>query len=63
MKLVQVYNQDEKQYLLMVERELTDEQIEGIIRYSSNFEEEEDAEEFLESYGIHRTFIDLEINL
>lgn len=64
MKLIQVYNSYDEQFMFNTERtDLTDEEIESIIIKSSKMTEEEDALKYLSDNGIERVFIDIEIYL
>lgn len=64
MKLIQVFNSYDEQFMFNTERtDLTDEEIESIIIKSSKITEEEDALKYLSDNGIERVFIDIEIYL
>lgn len=64
MKLIQVFNPYDEQFMFNTERtDLTDEEIESIIIKSSKITEEEDALKYLSDNGIERVFIDIEIYL
>lgn len=64
MKLIQVYNSYDEQFMFNTERtDLTDEEIESIIIKSSKMTEEEDALKYLSDNGIERVFIAIEIYL
>lgn len=64
MKLIQIFNSYDEQFMFNTERtDLTDEEIESIIIKSSKMTEEEDALKYLSDNGIKRVFIDIEIYL
>lgn len=64
MKLIQIFNSYDEQFMFNTERtDLTDEEIESIIIKSSKMTEEEDALKYLSDNGIERVFIDIEIYL